>query len=32
MKKEWIYLAITFVLGISIGITLAFLRETIGKF
>lgn len=32
MKREWLYLAITFVLGISIGIILALLREIIGKF
>ena len=32
MAKEWIYLTITAVMGIAIGITLALLRETIGRF
>ena len=30
--KEWIYLTLSVVLGIGIGITLALLRETIGTF
>lgn len=32
MTKEWIYLTISIVLGLGIGITLALLRETIGTF
>lgn len=32
INKEWIYLTFISVLGITIGITLALLRETIGRF
>ncbi len=32
MTKEWIYLTISGVFGLGIGLTLALLRETLGTF